>query len=78
LTQGRAAVDAFTRSDPYHINGGWERVSIHGYNKKRGTRPRSPSPVFAVENDYERTFSRSPMRSSRPITSSAKYGSSSM
>jgi uncharacterized protein YciI len=33
----RAAVDAFTRSDPYHTNGVWERVSIHGYNKKRGT-----------------------------------------
>jgi uncharacterized protein YciI len=33
----RAAVDAFTRSDPYHLNGVWERVDIHGYNKKRGT-----------------------------------------
>ena len=33
----RAAVDAFTSSDPYHLNGVWERVSIHGYNKKRGT-----------------------------------------
>jgi len=33
----RAAVDAFTRSDPYHQNGVWERVAIHGYNKKRGT-----------------------------------------
>ena len=33
----RAAVDAFTRSDPYHVNGVWERVEIHGYNKKRGT-----------------------------------------
>jgi uncharacterized protein YciI len=33
----RTAVDAFTRSDPYHLNGVWERVSIHGYNKKRGT-----------------------------------------
>jgi hypothetical protein len=33
----RAAVDAFTRSDPYHTNGVWERVSIHRYNKKRGT-----------------------------------------
>jgi uncharacterized protein len=33
----RAAVDAFTRTDPYHLNGVWERVSIHGYNKKRGT-----------------------------------------
>jgi uncharacterized protein YciI len=33
----RAAVDAFTRTDPYHVNGVWERVSIHGYNKKRGT-----------------------------------------
>ncbi len=33
----RAAVDAFTRSDPYHINGVWGSVQIHGYNKKRGT-----------------------------------------
>ena len=33
----RGAVDSFTRSDPYHVNGVWERVSIHGYNKKRGT-----------------------------------------
>ena len=33
----RAAVDAFTRSDPYHANGVWERVQIHRYNKKRGT-----------------------------------------
>jgi uncharacterized protein YciI len=32
----RAAVDAFTKSDPYAVNGVWERVSIHGYNKKRG------------------------------------------
>jgi uncharacterized protein len=34
--KNRAAVDAFTRSDPYAVNGVWERVSIHGYNKKRG------------------------------------------
>ena len=33
----RAAADAFTRSDPYHINGVWERVVTHRYNKKRGT-----------------------------------------
>ena len=33
----RATVDAFTRSDPYHVNGVWETVQIHGYNKKRGT-----------------------------------------
>ena len=33
----RAAVDAFTRSDPYHVNKVWERVQIHRYNKKRGT-----------------------------------------
>src|SRR5580704_15149738 len=33
----RATVDAFAKSDPYHINGVWERVAIHGYNKKRGT-----------------------------------------
>ena len=25
------------RSDPYHVNGVWERVQIHGYSKKRGT-----------------------------------------
>jgi hypothetical protein len=30
-------VDAFTRSDPYHVNRVWETVQIHGYNKKRGT-----------------------------------------
>jgi uncharacterized protein YciI len=33
----RAAADAFTRSDPYHVNCVWETVQIHGYNKKRGT-----------------------------------------
>ena len=33
----RAAVDAFTRSDPYHLNGVWGVVHIHIYNKKRGT-----------------------------------------
>jgi uncharacterized protein YciI len=33
----RAAVDAFTRSDPYHLNQVWEQVQIHGYNKKRGS-----------------------------------------
>jgi uncharacterized protein YciI len=33
----RAAVDAFVRSDPYQVNGVWDRVQIHGYNKKRGT-----------------------------------------
>jgi uncharacterized protein YciI len=33
----RAAVDAFVRSDPYHVNKVWETVQIHGYNKKRGT-----------------------------------------
>jgi uncharacterized protein len=33
----RAAVDAFTRSDPYHLNGVWGTVEIHAYNKKRGT-----------------------------------------
>jgi hypothetical protein len=32
----RAAADAFTKSDPYHVHGVWERVEIHGYNKKRG------------------------------------------
>jgi len=35
--EGRGAVDVFVRSDPYHVNQVWERVQIHGYNKKRGT-----------------------------------------
>ncbi len=33
----RAAVDAFTRTDPYHVNGVWGDVAIHRYNRKRGT-----------------------------------------
>ncbi len=33
----RTTVDAFVRSDPYHVNKVWETVQIHGYNKKRGT-----------------------------------------
>jgi uncharacterized protein YciI len=33
----RQVVDAFVRSDPYHANGVWGTVEIHGYNKKRGT-----------------------------------------
>ena len=32
----RAAVDAFTRTDPYQANGVWERVDVHYFNKKRG------------------------------------------
>ena len=31
----RAAVDAFTSSDPYHVNNVWETVDVHYYNKKR-------------------------------------------
>ena len=31
----RAAVDAFTGSDPYHVNSVWETVDVHYYNKKR-------------------------------------------
>jgi uncharacterized protein YciI len=31
----RAAIDAFTGSDPYHVNGVWETVDVHYYNKKR-------------------------------------------
>ena len=33
----RAAVDAFTKSDPYHVNGVWGGVDVHRYNRKRGT-----------------------------------------
>lgn len=33
----RPTVERFVRSDPYHLNGVWERVDIHGYSKKRGT-----------------------------------------
>jgi uncharacterized protein YciI len=31
----RAAIDAFTNCDPYHVNGVWEMVEVHCYNKKR-------------------------------------------
>ena len=32
----RAAVEAFTQSDPYHVNGVWDAIEIHYYRKKRG------------------------------------------
>src|SRR3974377_2415976 len=32
----RAAVDAFTRRDPYHVNGVWGRVTVARYNQTRG------------------------------------------
>lgn len=32
----RAAAQAFTDSDPYHVNGVWDAVEIHAYHKKRG------------------------------------------
>lgn len=35
--EDRATVDAFTGSDPYHVNGVWGKVQTHRYNKKRGT-----------------------------------------
>ena len=44
----RAALDRFVRSDPYHVNGVWERVDIHGYNKKRGTPIVSRAGVLAA------------------------------
>ena len=31
----RAVIDTFTNSDPYRLNGVWERVDVHYYNKKR-------------------------------------------
>jgi uncharacterized protein len=31
----RAEVDAFTASDPYHVNSVWQNVEVHTYNKKR-------------------------------------------
>ena len=31
----RAAVDAFTASDPYRVHGVWENLDVHYYNKKR-------------------------------------------
>jgi hypothetical protein len=34
--KNRAAADAVTKTEPYYVNGVWERVDIHGYNKKRG------------------------------------------
>ena len=31
--ENRAAIDAFTNSDPYHVNNVWEHVEVHYYNK---------------------------------------------
>src|SRR6202035_4407183 len=66
----RAAVDAFTRSDPYHVNGVWQRVDIHRYNKKRGTaiasgRYPSSAPAIAGEGDHGSS------RSERPVVEGA-------
>jgi uncharacterized protein YciI len=33
--ENRAAIDAFTDSDPYRTNGVWAHVEVHSYNKKR-------------------------------------------
>jgi uncharacterized protein len=33
--ENRAAIDAFTDSDPYHINNVWDAVEVHYYRKKR-------------------------------------------
>lgn len=33
--QDRAAVDAFTRTDPYQVNGVWQTVDVHYYRRKR-------------------------------------------
>jgi len=33
--RNRASIDAFMDSDPYRVNGVWERVDVHYYNKKR-------------------------------------------
>jgi uncharacterized protein YciI len=32
----RGAVQAFTNSDPYKVNGVWEVIEVHAYNRKRG------------------------------------------
>jgi hypothetical protein len=31
----RPSIDPFTRSDPYRVNGVWEKVDVHYYNRKR-------------------------------------------
>jgi uncharacterized protein len=33
--ENRAAVDAFTASDPYRVHGVWDNLDVHYYNKKR-------------------------------------------
>jgi uncharacterized protein YciI len=33
--ENRAAIDAFTASDPYRVHGVWQTVDVHYYNKKR-------------------------------------------
>src|SRR5580658_5727715 len=37
----RAAVDAFTKSDPYHVNGVWERVSTTATTRSAARRSRA-------------------------------------
>ena len=34
-TKDRAAIDAFTRRDPYHVHGVWARIDVHHYRRKR-------------------------------------------
>jgi uncharacterized protein YciI len=31
----RSSIDAFTDSDPYRVNGVWEKMDVHYYNRKR-------------------------------------------
>ena len=31
----RSSIDAFTDSDPYRVNGVWEKLDVHYYNKKQ-------------------------------------------
>jgi uncharacterized protein YciI len=33
--ESRAAIDAFTASDPYQANSVWQHVEVHYYRKKR-------------------------------------------
>ena len=35
----RATVDTFTRSDPYYVNGVWERVAIHRLHASAANNP---------------------------------------
>jgi hypothetical protein len=44
----RAAMDAFTRSDPYHVHGVWARIDVHYSQEEIAPRPARAAPRSAA------------------------------